>query len=639
MKALKVTAITLLAVIAAGAAALFVGIPAGFLLTPLLDNVRTDAGYDIKIAGSKLTLLPTPTIELNGISLRDLASTAAEPAIAAESLRASVTLQTLFGDRPRVTEIIVVKPVARAPLIRQRTTAPTQSAEPGKSVIGPLPEFTIDHFAVHGGTVQFVTASNRVESTLDNVELIGSLAEGGALDAILSAQSEQQALRVTLKGQAPKGGFDGRPLPLNFTFEAPGLLEGALTGSAEVRATKSLIRFNNINGAIAANRFNGWAAVDVSDKPLVKVELDFQKLDIGTVRPAGSGTGAPANDIDRPWSDTPINLESLNYVDAEVQLSAAAFNAASFHFAPLAINATLNNGIVRAAFSQMGIYGGQATGGFAADVTRPTPSYAVAMNIAGMRALPLLTDIADFTTIDGTLVLNVDLRAWGQSQRAIMSSLDGTLSFLVQNGEIRSVNIAQMIRNVGSAILSGWQAGTTEKTDFTQFGGGFRFQNGQAYTNNLQLLGPLVRVTGSGSADIGAKTLNFKLEPKLVMSLEGQGGAASPTGLGVPVAVQGSWGQPKIYPEFAGMLDNPDAAFTKLKELGLGLFGNSASPQAGSSNSGAAGAGSSGQQSNTGAGAAGGAGALIQGIGDVLKNLGTNSPGGPPSTSTPPAGR
>ncbi len=109
-----------------------------------------------------------------------------------------------------------------------------------------------------------------------------------------------------------------------------------------------------------------------------------------------------------------------------------------------------------------------------------------------MRALPLLTDVANFTSVDGTVQVNVDLRAWGQNERAIMSSLDGTLSFMVQDGAIRSVNIAQMIRNVGSTILNGWQAGTSEKTDFTQFGAGFRFQNGQATTNNLQFAGPLV---------------------------------------------------------------------------------------------------------------------------------------------------
>jgi hypothetical protein len=108
------------------------------------------------------------------------------------------------------------------------------------------------------------------------------------------ALSPDGQLLVTLKGLAPKGGFDGRPLPIDFGFEAPGLLEGALTGSTEVRVTSSLIRFNNVNGNVAGNRFSGWASVDVSNKPLVKVELDFQKLDIGTIRPAGSGSGTIA---------------------------------------------------------------------------------------------------------------------------------------------------------------------------------------------------------------------------------------------------------------------------------------------------------------------------------------------------------
>ena len=96
------------------------------------------------------------------------------------------------------------------------------------------------------------------------------------------------------------------------------------------------------------------------------------------------------------------------------------------------------------------------------------------------------------------------------------------------------------------------------------------------------------------------------------MSLEGQGSTANPVGLGVPVMVQGTWGAPKIYPEVAGMLDNPDAAFAKLRELGQGLFGNAAGGgQAGSGN-------------------------IIQGIGDMLKNLG-NSPHQLQRTSQPHA--
>jgi AsmA protein len=143
----------------------------------------------------------------------------------------------------------------------------------------------------------------------------------------------------------------------------------------------------------------------------------------------------------------------------------------------------------------------------------------------------------------------------------------------VQNGELRSVNIAKMIRFVAAGTLSGWQENKAEKTDLTQLSAFFRLEGGKASTDNLRLLGPLVRVTGAGTADLAAKTLQFRVEPKLVLSLEGQGGATDPIGIGVPVAVQGPWGAPRIYPEVAGILENPDAAYAKLRELGQGLFG------------------------------------------------------------------
>ena len=80
-------------------------------------------------------------------------------------------------------------------------------------------------------------------------------------------------------------------------------------------------------------------------------------------------------------------------------------------------------------------------------------------------------------------------------------------------------------------------------------------------------------MTGTGTVDLGQKSLSFRVEPKLVMTTEGQGRAGDPVGFGIPVAIDGPWAEPRIYPDMAGMLDNPDAAYAKLKEMGKGLFG------------------------------------------------------------------
>ena len=65
--------------------------------------------------------------------------------------------------------------------------------------------------------------------------------------------------------------------------------------------------------------------------------------------------------------------------------------------------------------------------------------------------------------------------------------------------------------------------------------------------------------------------LNFRVEPQLVGSLEGQGGKQDFAGLGVPVMVTGPWGSPRIYPDIKGILENPTAAYERLRQLGYGV--------------------------------------------------------------------
>jgi AsmA protein len=82
-----------------------------------------------------------------------------------------------------------------------------------------------------------------------------------------------------------------------------------------------------------------------------------------------------------------------------------------------------------------------------------------------------------------------------------------------------------------------------------------------------------VKVTGAGTIDLGTKQIGFRVEPQLVMTTEGQGRTTDPVGFGIPVILSGPWSGPRIYPEMQGILDNPDAAYAKLREMGKGLFG------------------------------------------------------------------
>ena len=167
----------------------------------------------------------------------------------------------------------------------------------------------------------------------------------------------------------------------------------------------------------------------------------------------------------------------------------------------------------------------------------------------------------------------INVRSTGNSQRAIMANLHGTAFVVFQDGAIKGLNVAQMIRSLTSSTLSGWQEGKEQATDLSQLSASFKIDKGQAVTTDLNLVGPLVRMTGVGTIALDTKQIGFRVEPKLVMTTEGQGRANDPVGFGIPVMIEGPWGAPKIYPDMQGILDNPDAAYAKLKEMGKGLFG------------------------------------------------------------------
>ncbi|HKA72197.1 MAG TPA: hypothetical protein VKE26_10340, partial [Xanthobacteraceae bacterium] len=47
------------------------------------------------------------------------------------------------------------------------------------------------------------------------------------------------------------------------------------------------------------------------------------------------------------------------------------------------------------------------------------------------------------------------------------------------------------------------------------------------------------------------------------------------------VVIRGAWNDPQLYPDVAGIFDNPDAAFAKLKQMGGSLFGLTDQPGGG----------------------------------------------------------
>jgi AsmA protein len=381
-----------------------------------------------------------------------------------------------------------------------------------------------------------------------------------------TARVGEHPTKFDIKATTPAPPVERQTIPVDFAIDMPDVLKSQLAGHAELRLNGSVVMVNGVNGTLGDGAFNGWASVDIASKPLLKVDLDFQRLAIPLAKSPDGTTG-------QPWSDAPIDVSGLNYVDAQIRVSANEAVVGDARLAPLALDAKLAGGILKVGTANLGAYGGQVSGEVILDATSGAPSFAMHSDLVGVRALPLLQGLAEFDRIDGKLQAKLALRSAGTSQRALMANMQGTAFVSFQDGAIRGINVAQMIRSLTSGTLSGWQDSEAQSTDLSQLSASFRVDKGQAVTTDLNLIGPLVRVTGAGTIALDTKMMGFRVEPKLVMTTEGQGRTSDPVGFGIPVMITGAWSQPRIYPDMAGVLDNPDAAYAKLREMGKGLFG------------------------------------------------------------------
>lgn len=564
MRAVKFAGGALAAVIVVIALLLVIGIPSGFLTATIASRVEQASGYRLSIDGTaKISLWPTLNVTLNDLTLQDPKDRSGITRLTIDSVQADMSLASVWSGRPDISEIVVTHPVMYQPLLRERL--PNADASP-KPLALDMAGASIDRVKITNGEVAFSRVRDRIDGRISAINADAIIGGDRKVTIAGTARVGEHPTKFDIKATTPAPPIERQTMPVDFAIDMPDVLKSQLAGHADLRLNGAVVMINGVNGSLGDGAFNGWASVDIASKPLVKIDLDFQRLAIPLAKSPDGRTG-------QPWSDAPIDVSGLNYVDAQIRISANEAVIGDARLAPVALDAKLAGGILKAGTANLGAYGGQVSGELILDATSGAPSFAMHSDLVGVRALPLLQGLAELDRIDGKLQAKLALRSAGASQRALMANMQGTAFVNFQDGAIRGINVAQMIRSLTSGTLSGWQDSQEQSTDLSQLSASFRIDKGQAVTTDLNLIGPLVRVTGAGTIALDTKMMGFRVEPKLVMTTDGQGRASDPVGFGIPVMITGAWSQPRIYPDMAGVLDNPDAAYAKLREMGKGLFG------------------------------------------------------------------
>ncbi len=566
------------------------GIPVRGLIESNSRDMLAKQGLKLDIGGNaQFVVWPQTAVVIEQAQLRDAES--GDDLVTVDRIRADLSLSDLLSGRVHINELALTRPVVQTdPMYdraRQTAETPGRSAAAGETLPVILPidsDIAIDTISAENGTVWLKDGARKVELSIDSLRLAAMPAADGRSNVHLDARLGSTNVRLTAGVDSPVDLTENKPVPIDATIEAPTILKTPATITATLIRSGPVLKLDSLNGAIDHGRVRGTMSVSfAAAKPFIDATLESERLDFTSLvdtitdtddaapTPAATRPPAPnrtaAADRAAAWSDKPLNLFGLRLIEGNLNLTAREVLVREVRIAPATAEATLLEDILTLKLTPSGVYGGQATGEMVVDNERDDPRFTLQFAFSALDALPFLRDAVGFENLSGRGRGAVDLRAKGKSPLEIVSALNGRAEFRFEHGAVRGLDMPDMVRSLVDVVLNGWQANASEETRFSQFDATFVVEDGIASSTDVRFTGPFVEMTAAGRADLRAKTLDFRADPRLVSGRQGTDDAqAAPWSIGVPVVIKGPWAEPRIYAEVPNILADPEDALRALRD-------------------------------------------------------------------------
>ena len=622
-----------LALLVVAAVAVPMLVPLETYKAQIAQRVEAATGRQFEIAGDvSLSVLPRLALEANAVSLSNPPGAKHPNMLELSKLEMRLALLPLLSGNLVLDSFVLTDPVINLEVNEQGrpnwqfagaegqgAAEPQEPAEGGGSA-SVLRELSLGDVRLVNGRLTYLDERTGEAQTVEGIDMTvslpsldqalrakGALAwngeavelratvaepraliEGGssAVEAEIAAAPVKVAYGGTVTNAAPlslKGRVDldvpsvrdlaawaGTPIADGGSGLGPLAIRGDLEMSGpKVAFTGATLKLDEMTGT-------GDLRLDLGGaKPSVVAALEVDRIDLNPYLPppaeaAEEAPPAPGSPAGGGWSEEPIDLSALKAADADLTFRAGGITVREIKLGETRAKAVLKGGKLALDLVELALYEGTGKGRVALDASGSLPALESAFTLTGLQAAPFLADAAGFDRIEGTANMTIEATTRGRSQKEMVSALGGNGRVQFLDGAIRGINLAAMVRNVSSAFLDP-EARKTQKTDFAELAGTYTIADGIVTNKDLFLKSPLLRLDGAGTVDLPRRRVDYRLTPKLVASLEGQGGAGGADGVAVPVTVKGPWDNLTCAPDLSGaareIAKDPEKALDAVKGL------------------------------------------------------------------------
>lgn len=389
------------------------------------------------------------------------------------------------------------------------------------------------------------------------------------LDFVVAALDE---VTVRVKGRVTDPAADPR-IDLSVSVDAfsPRKLAGVL-GKPFPVATADPAAFGKL--ALAARIAGGKADVSVSEgklqlddtavdffvkakefsRPDIAFDIHVNKIDLDRYLPPRSKE-VPPEVVKAPSpGKTEIDYGPLRRLVVEGWLKVDAYKIMNAGIEGLQVGISGRDGVFTIKPVQMRLYGGTGSGWKTIDLRGKVPAAMGSFSLKGVQAGPLLSDVLKKDFLEGVAAAELKISARGDTPEAILKSLDGGGDVTFKDGAVKGIDLASMARNVKAAF--GMEAPGTPRprTDFAELDVPFTVSKGVVTIPKASMKSPFLRLEASGKADLAGRTLDFRVVPKAVATIKGQGDETARSGIMVPVLISGTFEKPVFMPDLKSIL-------------------------------------------------------------------------------------
>lgn len=302
----------------------------------------------------------------------------------------------------------------------------------------------------------------------------------------------------------------------------------------------------------------GMLGVADFDAKALRFDLNVDRINADRYLPPPAEQPAKAAGDEPP---TPIPVETLRNLNARGQLQVGEAIFSGIKFTKLRLGVNARDGKVRFNPSEASMYGGNYSGDIGIDATSDVARVTLDEHVSGIDFAPLFKDFFETNRVSGKGNANIKLAGSGKNTDDIVKTLTGNLDFKVTDGALEGADLWYEIRRA-RAVLKQQAIPTREgpvRTPFTALTGTGVMKNGVLSNNDLNVAMQYLKVTGQGTVDVPASTMDYRLVAA-VMKIPREGTDATQmqdmVDAEIPVKVTGALTDPKVRPDLEGYLKN-----------------------------------------------------------------------------------